>query len=83
MSLYYQVGRDISAKSLSEKQDLCIKLFNEYSQEEWKKCCEHVKKIELEYWERDHVIDDEIDRIIISLNDDDSVDSVISDDESD
>lgn len=50
-----------------EEKKQCLKLFSEYSAEKWKKCCNHVYKIEEEYWVKDAVIEETIDSIIISL----------------
>ncbi|XP_054283294.1 uncharacterized protein LOC129000353 [Macrosteles quadrilineatus] len=75
-----QVAKDVAAKTLDQKMRLCDSLFTSYTAEEWKKCCEHVKKVEQDYWEKDHIIDNEIDRLIISVNQNESEDdSDISD----
>ncbi|XP_054256994.1 uncharacterized protein LOC128981989 [Macrosteles quadrilineatus] len=69
------------AESMAAKKEMCMRLFSEYTPEKWKKCCEHVEKIEELYWERDALMDENVDRIIISLNDDDSESSESSDNE--
>jgi hypothetical protein len=35
--------------------------FSTMSKDNWLPLCEHVKKVEKEYWESDHVVDDQID----------------------
>lgn len=78
----FKVARDPAAQSLTQKFTLLETLFGEYTKEEWFKCCDHVKKIEQQYWDSDHVMDQEVDRLIISVNGNDS-DSEISDSSSD
>lgn len=67
-------GRVAEAKSesLKEKQELCYKLFQEFTVEKWRKCCEHVYKVEEEYWKKDAIIDQTIDSFIISVNNESS-----------
>lgn len=53
---------------LKVKRQLCEKLFSEYSVDKWKKCCDHIVKIENEYWKNDALMDTAVDELIISLN---------------
>ncbi|KAG8314610.1 hypothetical protein J6590_088933 [Homalodisca vitripennis] len=57
---------------MKEKKELCCKLFSEYPVAKWRKCCEHVYKIEDTYRQRECVIDEAVDRFIISVNNDSS-----------
>ena len=52
--------QNIGLSSLEKKEQLLRKLFSEYSPERWKKCCEHVKKIEDKYCEEDGIVDSEV-----------------------
>lgn len=61
-----QVAQQSIGGNLKEKEELCRKLFHEYSAEKWKKCCEHVIKKEQEYMHHNVNIDNEMDRIIIT-----------------
>lgn len=56
------------SESLEVKRKLCEKLFLEYSVDKWKKCCDHVIKIENEYWKNDGLMDEAVDELIISIN---------------
>ena len=61
-----QVGLQSVGGSLKEKEELSRRLFQEYTVEKWKKCCEHVYENEQKYRYHDHRIDSEVDRIIIT-----------------
>jgi hypothetical protein len=50
------VRQNIGLSSLEHKELLLRKLFSEYSPEKWKKCCEHVRKIEDKYCEEDGIV---------------------------
>ena len=49
--------------------------------EMWKKNCEHVMKIEDEYWEKDHLFEDAVEELRITLGMSDSSDSEGDDDD--
>ena len=51
--------------------------------EMWKKNCEHVMKIEDEYWEKDHLFEDAVEELRITLGMSDSSDSEGDDDDDD
>ncbi|PSN31472.1 hypothetical protein C0J52_26988 [Blattella germanica] len=51
------------------------KLFSEYTVQKWVNCCEHVKEIEKKYIERDGIMDECVDQLIIRLGEIDSEDS--------
>ncbi|KAG8257586.1 hypothetical protein J6590_046274 [Homalodisca vitripennis] len=57
---------------MKEKKELCYKLFSEYPIAKWRKYCEHVYKIEDTYRQRECVIDEAVDKFIISVNNDSS-----------
>lgn len=76
-----RVGESVS-DSLEVKRRLCEHAFSEYSESKWKKCCEHVRKIEDEYISKDALIDDAIDSFIISVSDGSSSESESEDDSS-
>ena len=61
-----QVAEQCLGSNLSEKEILARKLFEQYPREKWQKGCDHVKKIEDQYFERDCIMD-ETDRIVIQL----------------
>lgn len=63
-----KVCEDISS-SLDDKKTLCEQQFSRYSVEQWKECCRHVKNIEKEYWNSDRLLDIEIDKVIVNLQD--------------
>lgn len=50
--------------------------------DKWKKCCEYVEKIEKVYLNRDSLMDERVDGIIISLNANDKSSDISDDDES-
>lgn len=60
-------GKDI--KQLTEEA------FNLITPNDWKQCCEHVKRIEKEYFERGRTLYDDIDRLVIHVGEDSSEDS--------
>ena len=47
----------IGSSSVEQKELLLRKLFSEYSPEKWKKCCEHIRKIEDKYCEENGIVD--------------------------
>jgi transposase len=61
--------------SLQTKRQFVENLFSEYSVEKWKKCCQHVKDIEEIYWLNDALMDETVDRLVISVNTGESSDS--------
>ena len=61
-----ELARQTIGSSLQQKEEILRKLFSEYSPQKWKKCCEHVKKIEDQYLGQENRVDSEI-NIIISL----------------
>lgn len=71
------IQSDLSLKNLKEKTE---QAFAKVSQEDWKGFCEHVKNIENGYWEKDGVMETEIDKFIIAVT---ASDSSSSDSESD
>ena len=53
-------SQNIGSSSLEHKEQLLRKLFSKYSPEKWKKCCEHVRKIEEKYCEDNGIVDSEV-----------------------
>lgn len=64
---------------IADIEKLCKDKFSTMSKDNWLPLCEHVKKVEKEYCESDHVMDDQIDEIIVHLGGADSDDSSDSD----
>ncbi|KAJ2954281.1 hypothetical protein O0L34_g2532 [Tuta absoluta] len=78
-----ELARKAIDSNLDQKKEVLMSLFSKYSAEKWRKCDDHVKNIEEEYFKTDLVIDDEMDRIIISLQDDSTDDSTEDEESSD
>lgn len=57
----FNVGGATNIKALMEDA------FNKISTDDWKRCCEHVKKIEKEYYQRSKTLYNCIDKLIITL----------------
>ncbi|PSN52525.1 hypothetical protein C0J52_14325, partial [Blattella germanica] len=57
--------RITSSVSLSSLKEISEQALNEIPKEDWKKVCDHVKKIADDYWRRDALLEDEIERIVI------------------
>lgn len=48
--------------------------------EDWKKCCDHIKKLENEYWEKDGLMENALDQFVIAVSEEeDSEESGLSD----
>lgn len=75
--------RRIAEKNVGQEANKIVQITEEafatITEEEWKKECEHVKKVEEKYYADGPVIDSEMDRFIIEVGDD----SDTSDDEDD
>lgn len=77
-----EIARNCSGLSLDEKKICFEKMADNFTIDKWKKCCEHTKKIEEQYWLTDHIMDEEVDKLIISVGEDsDSSTSEDSEDE--
>jgi hypothetical protein len=48
-------------------QTFCEQLFAECTKEKWQNCCSHVKQTKEEYWQRDGVVDEAIESVVIHL----------------
>ena len=46
--------------------------FKTITAERWRSVCEHVKKVEAEYWARDNLCESEIEKLVINLAEDSS-----------
>ena len=53
-------SQNIGSSSLEHKEQLLRKQFSEYLPEKLKKCCEHVRKIEDKYFEKDAIVDPQV-----------------------
>ncbi|PSN41429.1 hypothetical protein C0J52_22656 [Blattella germanica] len=60
--------RITSSVSLSSLKEVTEQAFNEITKEDWKKVCDHVKKIADDYWHRGVVLEDEMERIVINIS---------------
>ena len=73
-----QVEADSSKNVFTEQPDkvmhLIKKVCNEISSDEWSKFVRHVEKEEEKFRTRDHILETEIEPLIISLADDDDSD---------
>ena len=58
--------------SLDSVKKLFRKKREELSEDFWRKCVEHVKKIEENYWESDRIQDNKVEQLIIKLKPTDS-----------
>ena len=52
--------------------DSVEKLFRKKREDFWRKCIEHVKKVEENYWESDRIQDNKVEQLIIKLKPTDS-----------
>lgn len=68
--------------NLDKKKNTLEQLFAEFSVEKWVNCDKHVQTIENEYCLHDRIVDEEMDRFIINLQDSDSSSYTDSDDDS-
>ena len=58
--------------SLDSVEKLFRKKREELPEDVWRKCVEHVKKIEENYWESDRIQDNKVEQLIIKLKPTDS-----------
>ena len=58
--------------SLDSVEKLFRKKRKELPEDFWRKCVEHVKKIEENYWESDRIQDNKVEQLIINLKPTDS-----------
>lgn len=56
-----------------DKEQLTEEAFSSITTTDWKQCCEHVKKIEREYYERGTTLYEDIDQLVIRFGEDNSV----------
>ena len=55
-----------------ENKDMSLDSVEELPEDFWRKCVEHVKKIEENYWESDRIQDNKVEQLIIKLKPTDS-----------
>ena len=61
--------------SLDPVEKLFRKRKGQIPEDFWRKCVEHVKKIEENYWEQDRIQDNKVEQLIIKLKPTDSLSS--------
>ena len=68
------VARENREMTLKSVQALFRERRSQITAEKWKKCIEHVKKVELSYWKTDRIIDQKMDKLEIApdANEDES-----------
>lgn len=57
--------------------------FKSITPEDWKSCCEHIKKIEKEYYDRGMTLYSDVDELVIQLGEDSSDDELDSESSND
>lgn len=67
-----EVRRNNTTYKMSELKNLLTDSLTKVTAEQWKKCVEHVIKEEQRMWDLDGMVDELIEPIIISLNEDSS-----------
>ena len=74
--IWSQLKRYVAANNVTFKlpdfQQLAEGAFKTITAERWKSVCEHVKKIEADYWTRDNLCESEIEKCVINLEEDSS-----------
>lgn len=66
------VGKHNVTFKVNDVITLCEQKFADMSENDWRPLCDKVKRVESEYWEREVIVDEETDRFIISLDNNDS-----------
>ena len=69
---YHCVAGENKDMSLDSVEKLFRKKREELPEDCWRKCVEHVKKIEENYWESDRIQDNKVEQLIIKLKPTDS-----------
>ena len=67
----YVAANNVTFK-LPDVQQLAEGAFKTITAERWRSVCEHVKKIETDYWTRDNLCESEIEKCVINLEEDSS-----------
>ena len=74
--IWSQLKRYVAANNVTFKlpdvQQLAEGAFKTITAERWRSVCEHVKKIETDYWTRDNLCESEIEKFVINLEEDSS-----------
>jgi hypothetical protein len=67
----YHVGDANTEGNLTLKRlkKLTENAFKTVTKQDWMGYCSHVRKLELQYWEKDGIVSNVIDKIVISLGD--------------
>ena len=66
---------NVHTKDTDEVMNLIRKTFDKIDSSHWNKYIEHVKKVG--YWKRDHIVDEHLTPVIITLNESDSEDECL------
>ncbi|CAG4954644.1 unnamed protein product [Colias eurytheme] len=79
--IWAQAKRKIASQNVGAKniKELALDAFNSITREDWKNCCDHVKKIEMEYYNRGKTLYEDIEKFIIHVGDETSEDDSDSD----
>ena len=73
--IWWQLKRYVAANNVTFKPDvqkLTERAFKTITAERWRSVCEHVKKIEADYWTRDNLCESEIEKFVVNLEEDSS-----------
>ena len=71
------VARNNLTFKFKDVKELIEAGFDQITDSKWNNCCEHVERVEKNYWDNDIAVEDEVEKIIIEVDGDD--DSDISD----
>ena len=71
------VSRNNLTFKFKDVKELIEAGFDQITDSKWNNCCEHVERVEKNYWDNDIAVEDEVEKIIIEVDGDD--DSDISD----
>lgn len=67
--LFQVAAKNVGSKDIKE---ITMEAFDSITVQDWKNACEHIKKIEKEYYDRGRTLYDDIDQLVIQLGDDSS-----------
>ena len=74
--IWAQLKHHVAANNVSFKftdvQQVAEDGFKTITAERWRAVCEHVKKVEAEYWARDNLCESEVEKLVINLAEDSS-----------
>ncbi|KAL0879226.1 hypothetical protein ABMA27_003009 [Loxostege sticticalis] len=72
--IWANAKQKVAAKNVGSKdiKEITMEAFDSITVQDWKNACEHIKKIEKEYYDRGRTLYDDIDQLVIQLGDDSS-----------